>query len=264
MILSESTWKDISQFADPNVVALVPLGATEQHGLHLPLNTDYFNSVEFARRAEARTRNSAKILLLQGLPYGVSSTHMAFTGTISLTAETYIRVVREICKSLTVHGIKKIVLFNGHVGNSAPLSIVCTEISLETGAEVLLVNWWDLCPDSIKQNFGFMFHTCEAESSVSLVLGQSVYSEKASGQKPISSIELIKFNMFSDGAKIRQASVGSLNRLSSTGTVGSPKKMDQKKGEVIVNIALERLVQLLVEFSHSPILVDAKRPKPLD
>jgi creatinine amidohydrolase len=251
MILSSSTWKEVSDFIDDSVVAVVPLGAIEQHGLHLPINTDAFNSEQFARRGVERVGDSAKILLLPTFSYGVSTTHMAFPGTVTLSAETYIHAVKDICRSLVKHHVKRIVLLNGHVGNSAPLAVVCTEINVETGAGILLVNWWDLCADSIRKNFGFMFHACEAETSVSLALGQSVHQDRASGKKPSSGIDLVKYNMFIDGPRIQQASIRILDELSPTGAVGEPEKMDLRKGEEIVEVALERLARLLVEFSSN-------------
>jgi len=250
MILSSSTWKEVEDYLDDSVVALIPLGATEQHGLHLPINTDTFNSKEIAKRVHSRVGTDAKILLLPAVPYGVSTTHMAFPGTVTLSAETYIRAVKELCLSLVKHKVKKIVLLNGHVGNAAPLAVVCTEVNVETDTAMFLVNWWDLCGDSIKKNFGFMFHACEAETSVAAALGQVVQVDKARGEKPKSQVELIKFNMFAEGPRIQQASIKTLEKLSPTGAVGEPEKMDLKKGEEIVEVALDRLRQLLVEISE--------------
>ena len=176
---------------------------------------------------------------------------MGFPGTVTLSPETYMHAVKEICRSLSRHRVKKIVLLNGHAGNSSPLAVASTEINLETGAAVLLVNWWDLCGDVIRKNFGFMFHACESETSVALALGQRVVLEKASGTKPISDVESVKFNMFSEGFKIQQASTKTLDELSSTGAIGEPSKTDVEKGEEIVQVTIERLARLLVEFSKS-------------
>jgi creatinine amidohydrolase len=249
MILSSSTWKEVEDYLDDSVVALIPLGATEQHGLHLPINTDAFNAEEMAKRVHARVGDAAKILLLPALPYGVSTTHMAFPGTVTLSAETYIHTAKEMCSSLVKHKINKIVLLNGHVGNAAPLAVVCTEINVETGTAIFLVNWWDLCGDSIRKNFGFMSHACETETSVAAALGQVVQVDKARGEKPTSQVELIKFNMFAEGPRIQQASIKTLDKLSATGAVGEPEKMDLEKGKEIVEVALDRLGRLLVEIS---------------
>ena len=249
LILAESTWKEVSEYIESNTIAILPIGANEQHGLHLPLNTDIFCAEQFARRAISKI-SGRKIILLPPLPYGFSPTHMAFPGTITFSAETFMNVVKDICRSMIRHGVKKIVLLNGHAGNSASLGVVATEIRVETGAAILVVNWWDLCTDAIKSNFGFMFHACEAESSVAMALGQRVQSEKARGIKPSSDIEFVRYNMVEGGSRVT-ASIKIINELSETGSIGSPEKMDLKKGEEVVRVALERFAKLLSEFYES-------------
>ena len=119
---------------DDSVVAVLPLGATEQHGFHLPLNTDAFCAENFGRRAIDRAGDSAKIILLPTLSIGFSMTHTAFAGTISLSAQTFMAVIADVCRSVIKHGIKRIVLLNGHVGNVASAGVVATQINVETGA----------------------------------------------------------------------------------------------------------------------------------
>ena len=86
----------------------------------------------------------------------------------------------------------------------------------------MLVNWWDLCGDEIRKNFGFMFHACEAETSVAMALGQDVKLDKAKGSKPVSDIEFVRYNMFAEGPRVA-ASIRTLNELSESGAVGLPK-----------------------------------------
>ncbi|MDA4129971.1 MAG: hypothetical protein OK457_04295 [Thaumarchaeota archaeon] len=83
-----------------------------------------------------------------------------------------------------------------------------------------------------------------------MALGQDAKLERAIGTKPVSDIEFVKYNMFSIGPRV-QASIRTLNELSESGAVGSPEKADRKKGEEIVEATVQKLSNLLIEFSNS-------------
>ena len=250
MILAESTWEEVSKSLGPKVVAVLPLGSNEQHGLHLPVNNDIFCAYELAKRAAQAAGDSVTALVLPPLPYGVSWHHMGFPGTITLSNETFSRVVKDICRSLTDHGIGKIMIVNGHGGNLSAIGTAMQELHQETGAKIAVVNWWELGGDLIKEDFGFIFHACETETSVAAALGQRVLMSRARGTKPVGYSEFIKFNLVAGGPKI-QAAFPSFKLLSKTGSIGDPTKADVKKGKRIVNKVVERMTVLLKELAAS-------------
>lgn len=100
--------------------AILPIGATECHGPHLPHGTDTFIAERIARSIAEEFRD---MLLLPALPYGVSGAHMAFPYTLTVSPETMIRVLEDILESLYQRGIRRAVLINGHNGNTAPIEI---------------------------------------------------------------------------------------------------------------------------------------------
>jgi len=107
----ENTWKEIR---DSGVeVAVVPFGAIEQHGHHLPLGTDWMIAKAVARGLAEKLN----AFLLPAMPYGNSREHMAFPGTITLRPSTLAAVLEDIVDSLRHHGIKRIVVFSAHGGN---------------------------------------------------------------------------------------------------------------------------------------------------
>src|SRR5919197_826015 len=100
--LAERTWREAARLAaDPRSVVLLPLGAIEQHGPHLPLLVDWLGAEELARRVAPHLRRAGfRPLLLPGLPYGASPLARGFAGTIGLSARTLVTVVTEILAAL--------------------------------------------------------------------------------------------------------------------------------------------------------------------
>jgi creatinine amidohydrolase len=100
-----------------NDIAIIPVGSTEQHGAHLPLGTDHFLARYIAREVADRTG----ILCTPTIPIGISDSHKQFFGTLSVKPQTLKDYVGQVCLSLKSHGIRKVVIYNGHGGNQLPL-----------------------------------------------------------------------------------------------------------------------------------------------
>ncbi len=115
-LLSEMTWRDAAAARQAGAIALLPIGSTEAHGPHLPLATDVIISEELARRAaralEQRERAS---VIAPALSYAVTEYAGEFTGTVTLSRDTAIAMVRDVCESLVKQGFPKVVLVNSHL-----------------------------------------------------------------------------------------------------------------------------------------------------
>src|SRR5690625_1162128 len=96
-------------------VAILPLGAIEQHGPHLDLSTDISIATELARRICTELGDDA--ILLPPMPYGLSEHHTAFAGTVTLRPSTFIQLILEVVESLAAQGMRRTVIVNGHGGN---------------------------------------------------------------------------------------------------------------------------------------------------
>ena len=109
------SWENTTfEIAESGVdLAILPVGAIEQHSHHLPIGTDWLSVQAVARLAAERL----DALLLPAQPYGNSQEHQGFAGTIWLKPDTLARVVRDIIDSLVHHGIRRVVIVNGHGGN---------------------------------------------------------------------------------------------------------------------------------------------------
>lgn len=112
--LADLTWPEARRVArDPRSVVLLPLGAVEQHGPHLPLSVDWLGAEELARRVAPHLRRAGwRPVLAPALPYGTSTLAAAWAGTVSLSVGTTTRLIVEIARGLAAHGFRRFVLAN--------------------------------------------------------------------------------------------------------------------------------------------------------
>jgi creatinine amidohydrolase len=109
-------------------MVIIPVTALEQHGLHLPMGTDYYSAIERAKLIAART----DVLVAPILIPGQSPYHMGFEGTISLSSETIQMVILEAAESLIRHGFKRFLILSSHGGNAAVTALIVDRINQET------------------------------------------------------------------------------------------------------------------------------------
>ena len=113
---ARATWEELSEDAAAGAVALVPVGSTEAHGPHLPLDTDVLIAREVARRAGlALEARGVRAVLFPPLAYGVTDFAAGFAGTVSLRASTVEALVEDLCRSIAGQGFSKVVLVNHHL-----------------------------------------------------------------------------------------------------------------------------------------------------
>ena len=133
----EMRWPEIEEvLKKPNVVIL-PIGATEQHGRHLPVNFDTYFAVHYSKIVAKRVTDEHNIcvLIAPPIPYGEASGIPPFKrllpGTISISLDTVIRLVEEVVRSLVVQGFKNILIFNGHKENAEAIAVALRKVNLE-------------------------------------------------------------------------------------------------------------------------------------
>ncbi|HEY1542146.1 MAG TPA: creatininase family protein, partial [Xanthobacteraceae bacterium] len=113
------TQPEIAAQLKANPLVILPTGSVEQHGPHLPTGTDIFAANVIGHAVAERLDG----LVLPGMPLGVTPMHAPFAGTITLTPDTYMRLVTETCVSTARHGTKYLVILNWHEGNIPSLAI---------------------------------------------------------------------------------------------------------------------------------------------
>jgi len=133
--LNELTWEDVEEYLKEDDIAIFPVGSLEQHGPAGPLGVDSYAAIALAEDTAKRTN----VLSTPPLWFGDSVHHLAFPGTVSLSTETLINVVKDVIRSLARHGFKKVLIINGHKGaNLAALETACKNIREFELPEVIL------------------------------------------------------------------------------------------------------------------------------
>jgi creatinine amidohydrolase len=166
----EQAWPDLSDLAGSSEVGLVPVGATEQHGPHLPTSTDTIVATELSLRASARTG----ALVLPAIPVACSYGHgTVLPGTLSLSPELLAAVVRAYAEWAATSGLRRLLFVNAHFGNSASIGIATDHLRLyRPDLRVATLDWWTLDPEVARETAvdGDDVHANRAETSIMLEL----------------------------------------------------------------------------------------------
>ena len=244
------TWPEMNEAIALQKVVLLPTAATEQHGHHLPLDTDVFlcESVclEVGRRAADR------VLVLPPISYGLNMHHMDFPGTIHIEPDVFMNFCLNITKSVAYHGFEKILLVNGHGSNQPLIDLIARKTVMETQSLCFATGYFQLAMDAFAKvsETEPMAHADEFETSLYLHLdADRVQMDKASkgddrmGQYA-SSDSLSKFPLrFNDF----------WSRWTDVGVHGDATAATAAKGEVIFEAAVEGLVAAVDEIRAWPI-----------
>ncbi|RQP09570.1 MAG: creatininase family protein [Microbacteriaceae bacterium] len=135
----------------PAATVVIPIGATEQHGDHLPVGTDHIVIDELATRAARRaTTREEPVLVAPTIPYGASHHHLPHAGTMSLSAETALRVLTELMSSLAVTGCQRIVILNGHGGNDDIIRQAVRNVCLEHTVLAAAASYWTVGGEALR------------------------------------------------------------------------------------------------------------------
>jgi creatinine amidohydrolase len=240
--------------AGPGVVAVQPIGAIEHHGPHLPLSTDTLIA-EAVAEAVVAARPDLPLNLLPTLSYGLSSEHRWAPGTITLSPTTLLAVLDDLGASLARAGVPRLVLLNGHGGNSALLRVACREIRVHHGILTFLAHphvpvdqGGTSEPDAEE---GFAIHGSAGETSMVLYLRPDLVSmDRAAVSLPR---WLADYRYIGFGGEV---SFGwSSNDILPSGVIGDPTLASPERGKEAFERAVERLGEAMAEvcrFSFPP------------
>jgi len=254
------TWPEVASRLEAGVDAvLLPIGTTEQHGHHMPLDTDCFIARSLCARAAALgEEQGASLLVAPTLNVTLSWYHMQFPGSMRLSTTTFLSVFREVCDSLVHHGPEHVVAVNGHGGNVAALTVAINHYFETTGRRVFLVQWWDLASDVLADVEGPLIHAEEAETSLALALGQTVYEDRATRDAydrgaavkaaglPWTSLGRYEMRARGPGVAVP---MDMLRDITASGVVGDATKARRELGERMVDAIVPRIVQVCKELA---------------
>jgi creatinine amidohydrolase len=244
------TSQALAELAKDDPVAVLPIGAIEQHGPHLPLAVDTdINRGLVTRTVELLAETSLPVLFLPTMPVGKSTEHLDFPGSLSFSTQTLIAMWMEIGACVAASGVQRLVFFNSHGGQVAPMDIVARDLRVKHDLLTFSCNWFGLgLPDGLisDQENRHGIHAGELETSMMLHLQKDkCHMENAQNFK--SHIEELNADTkhlgLGPGGKLGWK-VGDLNPH---GACGDATKATAETGKKAVDFVAERLVEMLGE-----------------
>lgn len=235
VVYDELSWPAAKALIDGGMrMAIVPTGATEQHGPHLPLNVDYLCAYRIALGVSEETG----IPVFPALPFGHSGGHAGLPATLSLRPETFQKVIEELCEWAYDTGFRKILFLNGHLPNIAPLQCAITNLCVaHPDFRLRALSWWDITTDLQKMMYG--------DSSYGFPHGNIVETSMLRYFRDdlVDMSKAVKI----EGRDKKMFFAYLLRKLSKTGHMGDPSGSTVELGEKLYRMAVDGLVPQIRE-----------------
>lgn len=234
--------RELRALAERDAIVIVPVGSTEQHGPHLPVQVDALLAGEVARRAARRIAERSPVVVAPTVWAGLAEHHMSFGGTITLDLATFHGLLRCICQSIARHGFRRILLLNGHGGNITALNVIVGELTRELGVPVATATYWTVTKaekafEDILERQPKVQHACEAETSMLLRLKPELVDQDA--------MRKVEAPTSGYGPKDGVYRWKSFAEVTKSGVIGVPQAASAEKGERLLEAAAAALAESL-------------------
>jgi creatinine amidohydrolase len=248
LLLEELTREEARTLA-PEALLILPVGAVEQHGPHLPVGTDYFAVTHIARAAAAALAGRVPALVAPTLPFGSSQHHLPFGGTLSLSTETYYRALRDLAESLIVSGFRRIFILNGHGGNQELIQLVARDLALQHPAHLAAASYWTIAWDALVAaqahiQAGLPGHAGKFETALMLALRPELVREPRPHRDSPASADPRH-----SSSAYRAELHGAWQRMD--GYTDSPDQADAEQGAAYLAAIVPAVARALEEFHYS-------------
>lgn len=255
MRLDGCSWPEVAELVQRDPVIVVPVGATEQHGHHLPLQVDATLCTEVADHAARRAREEGtEVVVAPTIAVGYSPHHMDFAGSLTLSASTFTGVVTDVARSLHHHGFRRIVFLNGHGGNTHLLRATVQDLRFERGVDVVSVSYWSLALDAIaawrRSPLGGINHACEMETSLMMALRPDLVRSEAIHDVMPHGTGDTSADLTVEGAVMRARPFA---EITDTGVIGAPSLADAERGRALLAAITERVAGFLQEVARPAV-----------
>ena len=239
------SWKQVEAIPKASALLVLPTAAIEQHGHHLPLATDTLINNLLLGKALALVPAQLPIYALPPVCYGKSNEHVGFPGTMSVTAQTFLAVVRDLGASIAASAFKKVVLYNTHGGNTSLVDVLARDLRAEFGLRTFSLfgspgaTFEGVSP----QERAYGFHAGEIETAYLLHATPSLVNTTAYTSNYIARVEGSE-PLKPEGSSANFAWLA--RDIAPSGVLGDPSPATAEHGETWSNEAAARIAELLV------------------
>jgi creatinine amidohydrolase len=233
-LLEEMTWQEIEEGQKSTSTVILPVGATEEHGPHLPVFTDTIQAIEVAREVAARR----EVFLAPPIHYGLCRSTRNFPGTITVGYDALRGYAHEIILSFFDSGFKNVLILTGHAGGQhmCALEEACQKAAARPGHRVSLVSLFDLIDQSLVETPGDG-HSGEIETSLMMKIRGDLVKGRPEANFP---------------SRPRFLVLNDVRHLMGNGIMGNPSRASLAKGEVFFESAVLGLMAALHELECYP------------
>ena len=245
--LAEMTWPEVAEAVrDGATTVILPLGATEQHGPHLPLGTDAIRATALADRLAEKLPGS---LVAPALPFGCSDEHWGCPGLLGLDAGTLARVVLDLARRLVGWGVRRLVILSAHGGNGDALDLALTllqrelpdlEVRTNSSLETIAPLLWEMARREGTSASALRLHAGEGETSEMLHLRPDLAHPRRAAPGFTGDMETII-------DKLRE---GGLRAVTTNGVLGDPSRAAADRGSRYLDAAADDLAATLQRDEH--------------
>ncbi len=256
--LGDYSWEEVQELVKSDPVVVLPVGAFEQHGKHLPLKVDEFMVSSISRDSVKKAqKKNIKVVTAPVVWTGYSPHHMDFPGTISIEDQTLTNILIDIVSSLVKNKLERILILNGHGGNASIIKNVGQLLKYKKNIYVATASYWDFALEEINEwrlsDLGGINHACEMETSLMLFQEEKNVRKNKIQDNPLRRSKYTGLDLLS-GGKVGVSAT--FKELSENGVIGNPSLSTKERGEKLFNIITENISEFLCDFS--------KWPKPLN
>ena len=252
---SEMTSLEFSRLDSEKTIALMPVGAIEQHGPHLPVVVDTCLLEGILDRAVEIMPAELPVTILPTLAIGKSNEHSRYPGTLTLSAETLMRLWLEVGACVAAAGIRKLVLYNSHGGQVSLLDVVGRELRVQHNMLVVTTSWFALgfpqeLFDAAENKHGI--HGGAIETSMMLQLAPELVQMQEAANFPSAAAALAETSRWlsiGPGGKLAWQT----QDLNPQGACGDARVADAAKGKILIDRAAQGLIELLQDVDRLPL-----------
>ena len=233
-------------------VAVLPLGATEPHNLHLPYATDVFEATIVGEHVcAAAHERGARVVLLPTIPYGTDSNMRDFPLAMNLNPSTLGQVIADLVESLELSGINKLLILNSHGGND--MKPLLRELYGNTAVQLFLCNWYQMVRDAYSSIFERPEdHAGEMETSFAMAYFPDLVLKNSNGRIAADKgkTSATRFEAVNEGwVSITRP----WHLLTTNSGSGNPHAATEAKGKRLMELIVDRIAPFIVELSEAPI-----------